>query len=350
MRVALLTNFIPPYRVSLYRAIREETGALRVLVSTEMEASRDWTADWGDLDVAVQRSLRFQRTWKGSGFEEPYELHVPYDTVQQLVRFRPDVIVTGELGARSLQALVYAKRAGVPVVLWATLSDRIEQHRNRARKALRRALIPRFDKVIVNGADGARYIARYRADDPVHVPYTTDMAAFHALPVDRVARGLLFVGSLTERKGFHFLLEACRKRGFQLSVVGHGPLRTDLPNVRYSGSIPYATLPDWFARAGFLIMPSLADEWGVVVNEALAAGVPVIGSVYSQAVDELIEDGVNGWRFEPTDADAVADAIERALATSEDELIQMRTNARATSHRLEPADAASRIAQLLKSL
>ena len=350
LRVALLTNFIPPYRVSLYRAIRQEAGDLRVFVSTEMESGRDWKPEWSDLDVTVQRSVRVQRVWKGNGFEEPYELHIPYDTLAQLARYRPDVILTAELGARSVQALLYGRGVRVPVVLWATLSDRIERDRNFARKALRRAIIPRFDKVIVNGADGARYIARFRNDSPLHVPYTTDMAPFRELPLEGRGRQLLFVGALTQRKGFHMLIEACRQRGYELLVVGDGPLRNELPNVQYAGSIPYARLPELFARAGFLIMPSLADEWGVVVNEALAAGVPVIGSVYSQAVDELIEDGVNGWRFEPTGAGSIIKAIDRALAVDDEQLLLMREHARATSLRLDPGEAGARITTLLKSL
>ena len=52
-------------------------------------------------------------------------------------------------------------------------------------------------------------------------------------------------------------------------------------------------------KVGVLVFPTLADEWGLVVNEALAAGVPVLGSLYSQAVEELVRDGENGWTFRP---------------------------------------------------
>ena len=52
-----------------------------------------------------------------------------------------------------------------------------------------------------------------------------------------------------------------------------------------------------YAKASLFAFPTLADEWGVVVNEAMAAGLPVLGSIYSQAVEELVEDGVSGWVF-----------------------------------------------------
>ena len=54
-----------------------------------------------------------------------------------------------------------------------------------------------------------------------------------------------------------------------------------------------------YAKASLFAFPTLADEWGVVVNEAMAAGLPVLGSIYSQAVEELVEDGVSGWVFRP---------------------------------------------------
>jgi glycosyltransferase involved in cell wall biosynthesis len=350
MRVALLTNFIPPYRVSLFTALRRQVGELRVFISTRMEGSRSWEPEWGDLDVVVQRALTFRRKWRTSQFEEPSELHVPYDTMAQLHRYRPDVVITGELGMRSLQALIYGKALAIPVVLWATLSDRIERERKGARVVLRKVIIPRFAAVITNGAEGARYIKRFRADDPIRVPYTTDMSGFYSIPLTGRERKLLFVGALTRRKGFHLLLDACRAKGYAVVVIGDGPLREELPGVEYTGPVDYRELPAWYQRGGFLIMPSLADEWGVVVNEALAAGVPVVGSVYSQAVDELIQDGKNGFRFEPRDVEAVIVAVERASRTSDQDLLRMREHARATAALLEPESAAARIADLVKTL
>ncbi len=350
MRVALLTNFIPPYRVSLFRALAQQVGELRVFVSTAMESTRAWQPEWADLDVVVQKSWTTQQRWRDTAFEEPVEVHVPYDTLWRLARYRPDRIITGELGLRSLQALAYGKAARTPVVVWATLSERTEQQRGAARRMLRKFMIPRFAAAIVNGEAGARYLRRYRNDQPLRIPYTTDMAPFLALPLTGRPRRLLYVGALTPRKGFDLLLEACLRHDIELLVVGDGPLRREARTVEYVGQVPYHELPGWFERAGFLVVPSRADEWGVVVNEALAAGVPVIGSSFSQAVDELIVEGENGWRFEPRDVTALAEAIARATAIDDQTLDRMRTCARETARRLHPEDAAQRIAHLLKTL
>src|SRR5688572_27563388 len=110
-----------------------------------MESNRDWKPDWGSLDVAQQRTLTFHRKWKTSTFAENYELHVPYDTIAQLRAYRPDVILTGEMGARSVQAVAYARFTRTPVVLWAMLSEHTEQSRGGLRTPIRRWLARSVD-------------------------------------------------------------------------------------------------------------------------------------------------------------------------------------------------------------
>ena len=84
-----------------------------------------------------------------------------------------------------------------------------------------------------------------------------------------------------------------------------------------------------YAQADAFVFPTCADEWGVVVNEALAAGLPVLGSIHSQAVEELCADGETGWLFDPEDASTVLAALDRALAASGEELAAMGARARA---------------------
>lgn len=370
MRIALLTNFVPPYRVPVFRAVRERAGELRVFVSTPMEQNRSWTPQWGDLDVVVQKTRTFVRQWRHERFTEPYELHVPFDTIPQLRRWRPDVVVTAEFGLRSAQALVYGRAARVPVIVWATLADHLESSRGRARAAVRRLLVRGVAAVIVNGEAGARYIRRLGAPDAkaVRIPQTIELAPFADIPLQRdplAARRFLYCGALTERKGVDLLIDGVVLWGREhpderlaLTVLGDGPLRQRIaratlpPNVgiELMAAVQYGELPRWYARSGILLFPSRGDEWGLVVNEAMAAGMPVLGSVYAQAVEEMVADGANGWRFRPNDAGAVAAAIARALATPDRELEDMRRHARATALRNTPDTIADRIVSLARAV
>ena len=368
-RIALLTNFMPPYRASLYCALAERVRELRIYVSTPMEPGRSWPSDWSGLDVTVQRNLMRRVVWRHPhGFSEPIHLHFPYDTLWLLGRYRPDVVIAGEMGMRTVQARLY--RALVPrsrLIVWATLSEYSEQGRGRIRTWLRRWILRRADAVLVNGESGARYIRRFAVPPAriFRVPCTTEMEPFAAVPLHRdpcQAHRLLYAGRLIELKGLvPFLTVLARwgerhpERAVEFWLAGEGPVRAELeamplpPNVtlHFMGNLAYEDLPRAYTEAGIFVLPTLSDEWGVVVNEAMASGVPVLGSIYSQAVEELVRDGETGWTFRVDHADEIERALERALATSPEDLDAMRVQAREAVRDLTPATVSHRIADVI---
>lgn len=328
-RVAFLTNFVPPYRVPVLRRLAEQVGALQVLVSTTMEGNRAWAPEWEGLDVVVQRTLSLPRR-RASGFRERLPVHIPLDTRARLNAFAPDLVLSGELGARSLQAVRWARSADRPVVLWATLSERTERHVGAVRRGLRRYLLERADGVIVNGESGARYVAGYGVPGSrIHrVPYASSVRWEGGRAADEGRTlELLYVGQGVERKGLAPLVSGldrwARSRDVpvRLTLVGPGddgprPAETGGPlRVRRLGPAPPGALPPHYGAADVFVFPTLADEWGLVVNEAMASGLPVLGSVHSQAVMELVEDGRTGWLYDPENAATLGAALDRIAAT-----------------------------------
>jgi glycosyltransferase involved in cell wall biosynthesis len=370
VRVALLTNFVPPYRVSMFEALAGAVDKLLILTSTLMESNRPWRFAPGSLDVVVQRTLSFPQTQNGGAFRDRIELHVPLDTTQRLREFAPDVIVTGELGARTIAATYFGSKHGVPVVLWATLSERTERRRGRVRRLVRERILRGVEHVLVNGRSGERYVRSFGVSPSriTRVPATTEMEPFLAIPIERESVGVLrvlFVGGLIPRKAPHALLQAAQniatpERPIELTFVGDGPLRVDLERrasagvsglvVRFTGGVEYAEVPVHYQNADVLAFPTLADEWGLVVNEAMAAGVPVLGSSESQAVEELVVDGENGWLLEDSTRDGIARGLERVLATSPARRTAMRRRARASVGGLHPHDAARKIHGVLSAV
>jgi hypothetical protein len=298
-----------------------------------MEGNRDWPVFWGCLDVIVNRSITIPRRFRNAhGYVDQTFMHIPYDTLPLLWSYRPDVIVASELGARTTMARFYKMfRPNTRLIIWATLSERTEEARGAARQLLRRWLFRGADAVYVNGASGARYIRGMGYDGPVSfAPYAANNGVF-LNPCTRHRNGtvkLLYTGQLVERKGLYpfvkCLVRWCEvhsERTVVLSVVGGGDQldllkRIELPpnlQVDFKGSIGFEQLPSQYHGADLYVYPTLADEWGLVVNEAMIAGLPVLGSRFSQAVEELVQDGVNGWLFTPTDEKDTFDAIGRAL-------------------------------------
>jgi glycosyltransferase involved in cell wall biosynthesis len=169
---------------------------------------------------------------------------------------------------------------------------------------------------------------------------------------------LLYVGQLIERKGLGQFLEVLTKwaaanpdRRVDFVLAGDGPLRSQLealpkpPNMEISfvGTTQYEDLPRVYENAGIFVLPSLADTWGVVVNEAMAAGLPVLGSVYAQAVSELVKDGENGWVFCADNPSEMYSAIDKALCTPVEQLQRMRLSARSSALKLTPDHLASTV-------
>lgn len=370
-RVTLLTNFVPPYLVALFAELAKRVSDLEIFVSTRMESNRPWEFQGEGLPVHVQRTLTLSRTWRHpAGFREAQSLHFPLDTLALLHRHRPDVIVTTEFGFRTVQAVIHRRlHARTAVVAWAPISELTEQSRGRFREGLRRWLLRRVDAVVVTSESGARYIRRRGFPDHAifQVPHTTDGGAFagsaNAPGERRAPRRLLYVGQLIERKAVAEFLSALsgwaetdRGEVIEFWIVGDGPLRAALESqrvpaslrVKFFGSVSYADLPSYYARAGMLVFPTLADEWGLVVNEAMAAGVPVLGSRNSQAVEAMVEDGETGWTFSPDQPEEIASALDRAFSTPLDRLGVMRDRCRARARAFTPEAAAGRMLEAIE--
>jgi glycosyltransferase involved in cell wall biosynthesis len=369
-KLALLTNFVPPYRSPLYLALGAHAGRLRIFVSTAMESNRQWPVEWSGLDVTVQRTLtRRVVEQHPHGFSDANYVHIPYDTLGVLLRYRPEVVISGELGLRTLQAIIYAMLVrSSRIIVWATLSEHSEQARGRMRQRLRRWILRRADAVLVNGESGARYVEGFAVPRRCifFAPYTADTRAFAAASSTRdssQAHRLLYVGQLVERKGLLAFAEELARwatlhsdREVEFWLAGDGPEREGLqalatpPNltVRLLGVVPHAALPQVYAQAGIFVLPTLADEWGVVVNEALASGMPVLGSTYSQAVEELIREDMTGWTFRSDHADEIREALGRAFATTPEELDVMRRHAIDAVAKLTPEFVAERITEAIR--
>lgn len=137
----------------------------------------------------------------------------------------------------------------------------------------------------------------------------------------------LFVGRLTEDKGVMTLLEAWKQlRDLPLRIVGEGPLRPLIAryiadnklsdSIELLGRVSRAKVVDLLHNAALVVVPSLWYEgFCRVVVEAFACGTPVIASNIG-ALQENVQDGVQGWLFRPGDADDLARVIRGAVSGS----------------------------------
>jgi glycosyltransferase involved in cell wall biosynthesis len=174
-------------------------------------------------------------------------------------------------------------------------------------------------------------------------------------------RELIYAGQLIRRKGVDTLLSAFaavarEDRQLSLALVGTGAAEQELrqqgaqlgigDRVAFEGVLSSDRITGRIAAASALVLPSRWDGWGLVVNEAFAAGVPVIVSDKCGAAD-LVRDGVNGFVFGAEKSDELADCIRRLFASDAQHL---RRNARATFERLTPKVAATYLLDCLEHM
>jgi glycosyltransferase involved in cell wall biosynthesis len=211
-------------------------------------------------------------------------------------------------------------------------------------RALWRAVLARASRVIAMGSLAAdEYHARRIPREKLGVlPYCCDVARFEHPDAGEVAAVrrrfaldgkmvLLFSGQLIERKGVDTLLAAFQRLAPRypdaaLLILGDGPLRGELAGsltpeiagrVHFAGRLPQALLPAYFAAADVFVFPSRHDGWGVVINEACAAGLPVIASRQTGAARDLVIDGVTGFLVERDDMAELIDRLDALLGDPE---------------------------------
>jgi glycosyltransferase involved in cell wall biosynthesis len=276
-------------------------------------------------------------------------VHVSFDTIPLLIKYRPDVIISGEMGPRSIQAAIYRRLfPSSRLLIWCTLSEVSEAGWSRLRTAIRRLLVAKADGFLVAGQSGRRYLHKIGVPDhKIFVAHqTVDTELFSRCSLRRsgdAERRLLYCGRFIGKKGLQAFQAAAadwalRNPNQTVSIrwVGDGELASALkafvgpPNLvqEFPGAVAYEDLAKHYAECGVLILPTLDDEWGLVVNEAFASGLPVLGTIYSQAITELVEDGETGWIYDPREEGAAAAALDRLFSTSSETLFAMRVQAR----------------------
>ena len=251
--------------------------------------------------------------------------------------------VIGGLGGRVALPAAYlaARRARVPFVLWASLWAHPRSPAHALSFLPMRAIYARADAVATYGPHVTRYVEGYRsAGNVFEAPQAVDPKLF-GRPVDDAERGAvrerlgvaadavlaLVVGRLVPEKGVDELLQAWAAAGLpdgsRLAVIGDGPVRADGPNVVALGRVPGKELPPYYAAADVLVVPSLRtatfrEPWGLVCNEAMHQGTPVIASdEVGAAAGGLVLDGRTGLVVPAGNSAALAARI-KALAGAPD--------------------------------
>lgn len=244
------------------------------------------------------------------------------------------------------QAVRACKRHQVPALVRG--DSQLGTSRGFVTRAVKRLVYPamlrQFDACLFVGHHNRAYLAHYGVPaNRLHFsPHCVDNQRFavaaascdredlrRRLGLESDAPVALFVGKLTQMKRPADLIEALgllRRRGVRIQglLVGDGPLRAELEaqaaacaaSIQFAGFWNQTLLPQAYATADVLVLPSSAAEtWGLVVNEAMACGLPAVVSDAVGCAPDLVIPGRTGETFAMGDPRSLAAALERVLKT-----------------------------------
>jgi glycosyltransferase involved in cell wall biosynthesis len=324
--LVVLTDVPTPYREPVFRELQRDVPTTAVYVT--QRSTRDWEW-WRYLGGHDSRFLARER---------------PSGTLEWIVACRNLVRVLGTLDPRSLviggwsnptsaAALAWARWSRVPVAVWveSTAADLV---RHRLREATKSAYLRATRAAIVPGSRSAEYVRQLGCERVIVAPNAVDNDLFTPAHgrADHLPAQILFVGRLAPEKGLDVLLAAMERLGASqsvaLTVIGDGPLRASIERRVAGSSLAVSVVgavrsprevAAHLATTDLLVLPSRSEPWGLVVNEAVAARVPVVVSDVVGCAPDLVVPGVTGAVFRSGDDQDLARAITEALCIERDE-------------------------------
>lgn len=352
MRLAFVTNIVPPYRRSFYEKLDRVFGENWVLIRGVSE-HEDGRPDFKGA-LGVPERIVSNRAWRVG----PYTIRWQAGAIKAVRQFAPDILVALGIPGNLTTWLicVWARLRGVRVVVWACGWDpQLPGSRaSRFKAVFARVFFELADRCLLYSTKGLEHIQSLGVPaSRLHVCYNgieLDALRMEEETVRRRAdslrheqgigagRVLLYVGGMLAEKRVDLLLKAfslvskeCPDR--HLWLVGDGPTRSSmeqlardlgLRNVRFFGRV-IEGVDQFFAAADAFVLPGIG---GLAINQAMFWGVPCIVSQADGTEDDLVVNNVTGQRFLPGDASSLGQAIERSLSLTPTELNQMRIAAR----------------------
>jgi len=332
-KLVILNNLVTPYRIPLYQGLGSRFSTYLLL--SGKESNRD---TWTNLESSLSNvhvrdvwgfTLQFFEKRRGKIFDPRY-LHINPGYCWELLKIRPDAVISAEMGFRSLIALAYGFLFRRPVwILWGgTLLT--EKNRSYLKRLLRQVIFRRVTRWISYGQTTTDYLLHLGVDRSyiLQIQNCIDEGLYQNdhLPVLRLSPSptLLYAGQFIKRKGVDLFLQAAKKlqqEGYHFSIllVGSGVEQEKLTqiisqlNLKNITVLPSQTpkqMPAVYKSADVFVFPTLEEVLGLVVNEAIWSGLTVVSSIYAGCAEEILP---HENLFDPLDQDSFVCILRKAI-------------------------------------
>ena len=357
MKAVWVTKSFLDYRIPIFEELsRLLDGRFSLIFNADYVPDRCCRKVARALDPGA-RGLRGERAWTWGpqrGFANK-GLRIPYQPglVRTIMKEKPDVLITDGFFQWTYAALWLRATRGIPHVMCYEKTAHTERNAQWYRTAYRKLAVRWIDVICCNGRLCGEYV-RSLGFPPGRITYghmaadvnglqqnaaavTDEQASRLTAQLDLKGVVFLFVGRLIPLKGIRELLVAWQQFGVEpaeqratLLLVGDGPQKEELQrycdehkiaHVRFAGAADYDALAVYYRCADAFVMPTLEDNWSLVVPEAMACGLPILCSQYNGCWPELVTPA-NGWVFDPLAPSEVAKVL-REVCLAKTRLAQM---------------------------
>jgi glycosyltransferase involved in cell wall biosynthesis len=344
VKYLILSDIPTPWREPVYERVWKALAKdVMVVYFKRNEKRRLWSFDLGEHPRVILPSLTIT-TGDTERFFNP-------GLVPLILRHRPRValLMTCIKDPSFWLATAVLKPLGTKIALLEDTWSGRDQGINTLQKWMRRIVYRSFGDAFIGTSRQAlalyrHYNARIRPEQEFLSHLVADNAFFNSRLENRRSErryDVMFSGRIAPVKNPEFFARICagvkaRLGRCRVLIIGDGDedLKTgmraifDAGGVDYdfAGFIPHDSLPDYYAQAKLLLLPTSGDCWGVVINEAMLAGSPVITTDMTAAAGELVLHGRNGYVL-PLDVETWIEAVVGLLADPA-KLQELSANAR----------------------
>lgn len=275
------------------------------------------------------------------------------EIIKAIKAFKPDVVnLTGYYDLASWAILFYCKIKGIKTIL-SNESTAGDHSRNKVKEFVKSLIIRQFDGFFNFGTLSKDYLlslggkleqmlVNRNCVDNVALKKVYDNSIVHRKAVQQklglAPKNFIFVGRLIEFKNLFRFLEAFhiaqQKSNLDWGVIilGDGELKTNLqhlisekniPKVSFQQGVSWQQVPQYLSLSDVLVLPSYSEPWGLVVNEAMACGLPVLVSEKCGCAIDLVKNGENGFTFQPENLNEFTEKLLQFMHMSEVNLKNM---------------------------
>jgi 1,2-diacylglycerol 3-alpha-glucosyltransferase len=351
-RLVIITEIISPYRIPLFNVLSEQPQVdLHVIFLAETDPTlRQWKVYKEEIRFSYEVLPSWRKRIAG------YNLLLNRGLGRALLAAGPDAILCGGYSyVASWQALWWARNRSLPFFLWSE-SNLQDIRKGRALvELLKSEFFRQCSGFVVPGKSAVQYLLSYgmkrerifMALNAVDNDLFAKKAAAARANADQLRidlalpeRYFLFVGRLVREKGIFELLSAYSsldggiRQQVGLVFAGDGPCRAELESrassispglIKFVGFTQREQLAAYYALGEAMVLPTYSDPWGLVVNEAMACGLPVIVSNVAGCAPDLVTDSWNGKIVKPGEIESLSLAM-RTISGCPGERLRMRAN------------------------